>query len=206
MARHRSFARRSFVPVQILQNLARRAKPIMLLALVLALSGCVALFVSDDDVPEAERKQIDAETAPYRHVGSGSISGVVRLDTAYGVFFGSLDTVVALTPATTIASARFQEYVVEKDEIPEQRKAELILFTHTDSAGQFHFGKLPPGNYLLASPVLWSPTGNTEDAHFEVPYARVTLGPGEAASVVVTRSVNSPPGPVGPSEKAETPS
>ena len=40
-----------------------------------------------------------------------------------------------------------------------QRKAELVLFARTDASGRFHFDRLAPGEYLIASEVRWSPTG-----------------------------------------------
>jgi hypothetical protein len=160
---------------------------VALVALTVALGGCAALFVRGDDVSDDERQQIAAETAPYLAKGTGSISGVVRLDTDYGAFVASRNTQVALTPATTIARERFEEYVVEDNELPARRKAEMVLFTQTNAAGRFHFENLPPGDYLLASPVRWSATGKGEDAHDAVAYARVHLTDGEHADVVVTR-------------------
>lgn len=161
----------------------------LLLASLLLLNGCAALF-SRDHVSDEEREQIAEETAPYAQKGTGVITGVVRVDTGYGPFVASRNTQVALTPATTIASERFQRYVVEDNELPGQRKAELVLFARTDAAGRFHFDHLPPGEYLLASEVRWSPTGKGEDAHTEVTYARVTLADGGRADVVVTRPVD----------------
>lgn len=168
---------------------ARGAGFLALIALSLALGGCAMLFVRGDDVSDDERQQIAAETAPYLAKGTGSIAGVVRLDTDYGSFVASRNTQVALTPATTIARERFEEYVVEDNELPARRKAEMVLFTQTNAAGRFHFENLPPGDYLLASAVRWSPTGKGEDAHDAVAYARVHLSDGEHADVVVTRPV-----------------
>lgn len=170
--------------------LLRPTSAALLLAALLLLNGCAALFVKGDDVSEEERQQIAQETAPYLEKGSGTIVGVVRIETDYGAFVASRGTQVALTPATTIATERFQTYVVEDNELPAQRKAELVLFTRTDASGRFHFDHLPPGEYLIASPVRWSPTGKGEDARTEVPYARVTLGDGARADVVVTREID----------------
>jgi len=159
-----------------------------LLALAFLLNGCAAIFAGDH-VSDDERATINEETAPYLQKGSGAISGIVRLETDYGAFVAGRNTEVVLTPATTIAMERFEEEIVEDNEMPDDRKAELVLFARTDAAGRFRFEKLPPGQYLLASPVRWSPTGRGEDAHFDVPYARVTLADGEHADVVVTRAV-----------------
>lgn len=176
-------------PVRI-RTLVSFALLVGALQLALGAVGCAAIFVRGDGVSEEERQQIAEETAPYLEKGTGVISGVVRVQTDYGVFVASRGTQVALTPATTIASERFQKHVVEDNELPAQRKAELVLFTRTDAAGRFHFDRLPPGEYLIVSPVRWSPTGKGEDAHTEVPYARVTLGDGVRAEVVVTREID----------------
>jgi hypothetical protein len=147
------------------------------------------LLVENKEVPDDQREQIARETAPYLVKGSGSISGVVRLDTAQGGFIAAAGTQVLLTPATSIALARFEEYVVRKNELPEQRKAETMWFTRTDAAGRFHFEQLAAGQYLLASQVTWSPTGDPRNARSEVTYARVTVAAGERAEVTVTRAI-----------------
>lgn len=166
---------------------AHRLAP-ALLALALLLNGCALLFTGDH-VSDDERAQINDETAPYLQKGTGTISGIVRLETDYGVFVAGRNTEVVLTPATSIAQRRFEEHIVEENEMPRDRKAELVLFARTDAAGRFRFESLPPGQYLIASPVRWSPTGRSDDAYFDVPYARVTLADGEHADVVVTRAV-----------------
>jgi hypothetical protein len=159
-----------------------------LVALALLLNGC-ALLLTGDHVSDDERAQINDETAPYLQKGSGTITGTVRLDTDYGVFVAGRNTEVVLTPATTIAQRRFEEDIVADYEMPASRKAELVLFARTDAAGRLRFESLPPGQYLIASPVRWSPTGRGDDAYFDVPHARVTLADGEHADVVVTRAV-----------------
>jgi hypothetical protein len=140
-------------------------------------------------VSDAERQQLAEETAPYLHKGTGSIVGIVRVETDYGAFVASRNTEVVLRPATTLACAQFEEDVVEDNELPVQRKTELVMLATTNAAGRFRFDHLPPGRYLLASAVRWSPTGRGDEAHTEVTYARVTLGDGEQADVVLTRAV-----------------
>jgi hypothetical protein len=153
------------------------------------MAGCAFLFV-EKDVPSDTLDQIREDSAPYQKKGSGSISGVVKIDTASATFVAGDGTSVLLTPATRYALGRFQEYVVAKNELPEQRAAELVWFTHTDAAGRFRFQGLPPGDYLLASPLTWSPSGSGADARQEITYARLQLGSGEAAEVTLTRAVN----------------
>jgi hypothetical protein len=134
-------------------------------------------------------QEIQQDTAPYQLKGSGSISGVVTIDTARGTLVAGEGTQVGLTPATRDAVARFQEYVVEKNELPENRQAQLLWFARTDAAGRFRFDGLPPGDYLLASRTSWSPSGDSSGNRSEVTYARVQLGAGEQANVTVTRRV-----------------
>ena len=152
------------------------------------MAGCAFLFV-EKDVPSDTLEQIRQDSAPYQKKGSGSISGVVKIDTTSGTFVAGEGTQILLTPATRYALGRYQEYVVDKNELPEQRAAELVWFTRVDAAGRFRFQDLPPGDYLLASPLTWSPSGNSSDARREITYARLQLGNGEAAEVTVTRPV-----------------
>jgi len=154
----------------------------------LSIVGCAFLFVPKD-LDSDTLAQIRADSQPYQQKGSGSIAGVVKIDTSVGTFVAAQGTQVILTPATRFALGRFQEYVVEKNELPEQRNAELVWFDRTDAAGHFRFQGLPPGDYLLASPLPWSPSGSVADARQEITYARVQLGSGEAADITVTRNV-----------------
>jgi hypothetical protein len=173
----------------MLARAARFATTLGLLVAALSLAGCFAVMLADPEMSDEERQQLAIETAPYLEKGTGSISGVVRIETSAGTFVGASGTQVMLSPATKNTTARFEKYVVGKNELPKHREAEYIVFTRTSAAGEFRFEKLPPGAYLLASAVRWSPTGHSEDARFEVPYARVTLGDGEQATVVVTRAI-----------------
>lgn len=172
-----------------LRHLRKLPALLALLGVGVCLTACAAAFVENKEVSGDEREQIARDTAPYLQKGTGSISGVVRIDTAQGGFTASTGTQVLLTPATAVASARFQEYVIEKNELPTQRKAEIMLLARTDSSGRFRFEKLAAGQYLLASAVAWSPTGDPGAARSEVTYARVTLAAGEQASVTVTRAI-----------------
>lgn len=168
---------------------ARLTSALGLIVAALSLAGCFAVMLADPEMSDEQRRELAIETAPYLEKGTGSISGVVRIETSAGAFVGSRGTEVILSPATKNTSARFQKYVVEKNELPRHREAEYVVFTRTSASGQFSFENLPPGDYLLVSAVRWSPTGRSDDARFEAPYARVTLGDGEDASVVVTRAV-----------------
>lgn len=181
----RSSRRLTPVPVRT----SRCAATLGLLVVALSLAGCFAVMLADPEMSDEQRKELAIETAPYLEKGTGVISGVVRIETSAGAFVASRGTQVILSPATKNTSARFEKYVVQRNELPEHREAEFVLFGRTTASGQFRFEKLPPGNYLLASAVRWSPTGRSDDARFEVPYARVTLADGEDATVVVTRAI-----------------
>jgi hypothetical protein len=177
------------IDVRARSLIGARCAALVLLVAVLTASGCSTLFTRGDGVSDDERQQLAEETAPYLQKGSGSIAGVVRVDTDYGPFVAGRNTQVVLRPATTIACAAFEEDVVEANELPAPRKTELVLVATTNAAGHFRFDHLPPGRYLLASAVRWSPTGRGDEARAEVTYARVTLGDGDHAEVVVTRAV-----------------
>src|SRR5215207_7296592 len=98
-------------------------------ASIAVLAACAGSLIGcAGSVSQETRDQISQQTSGYRTKGSGSISGVVKLDTSRGTMLASGGTQVLLTPATSYALARFQEYVVEKNQLPEERQAELVLF------------------------------------------------------------------------------
>jgi len=176
--------------IPLLVKRLRRLSAAIFVVGCLSLAGCMALFFTEKDVPSDTLDQIRQDSAPYQKKGSGSISGVVKIDTTAGTFVAGEGTQILLTPATRYALGRFQEYVVDKNELPpNQRGAELVWFTRVDAAGRFRFQGLPPGEYLLASPLTWSPSGNSADARREITYAHLQLGPNEEAEVTVTRAV-----------------
>src|SRR5262245_9118379 len=103
----------------------------------------------------------------------------------------SIVALVALA-ATTDSASRFQEFVVQKNELPDRRQAEIVWFAKTDAGGRFKFEDLPAGEYFLASPVAWSPSGSSRGANQEVAYAHLTLGAGQQAEITVTRPIAGP--------------
>jgi len=137
----------------------------------------------------ADLRPHQAETAPYLDRGSASISGVVTIDTGQGQITARVNTQVFLTPATTLSNQRLQEYVIEKNELPDERESQMVLLTRTDSQGGFRFVGLAPGEYNIASRVDWSPAGGSTVARADVAYARVRLSAGESVTVKVTRQV-----------------
>jgi hypothetical protein len=160
---------------------------LLLILSAVAVAGCAALFVPDDSPSDAERKQIETESAPYTQKGTGSIVGVVSLDTPSGRYLANRGAQVYLTPATTSSLARLQEYGIEKDQLPPSRHADVVWMTTTDSQGRFQFDQLPPGEYIAVCSLTWVPSGNSNDVKNDIAYARFKLGPGEHATVEVTR-------------------
>ena len=130
-----------------------------------------------------------AETAPYLEKGSASISGVVTIDTGQGEITARVGTQVYLTPATTLSNQRLQEYVIGKNELPDDRESQLVVLSRTDAQGRFRFGGLAPGEYIIASRVDWSPAGGSTVNRADVAYARVRLSAGESVTVSVTRQL-----------------
>ena len=166
----------------------RLLEGLSLAVLVATSTGCVAALMSGDSGPsDAERRQIQQESAPYMKKGSASISGVVGIETASGTVTPPGGTQVYLTPATTLANERLQKYAIGKNELPEHRQAELLWMSRTDPQGRFQFKNLPAGEYILACQVAWSPPGDPSDRRSDIAYARVRLAPGESVTATVTR-------------------
>jgi hypothetical protein len=156
----------------------------LLLALVAAKGlGCTAGPADD------ERRQIHHESTQYRQKGSGSISGIVAIETGSGRATAPSGTLVYLTPATSSVNARLQEYGIEKNELPEDRFAEVLWMNRTDAQGRVRFDNLPPGEYVLVSQVAWRPPSDPAGSRSDVAYARVRLAPGENIAVTVSRRV-----------------
>jgi hypothetical protein len=168
----------------------RFARALALASVTASSTGCIAALALQDSGPSGdELRQLQEESAPYQKRGSGSISGLVTLETPRGQLTAPPGTQVYLTPATTYALQRLQKYAIEKNELPEKRESQLMWFASTDAEGRFRFTELPPGDYILASRVLWSPSSTAGDSRAEVAYARVHLAAGESITVMVTRSV-----------------
>jgi hypothetical protein len=132
------------------------------------------------------------ETDPYRQGGSASITGQVTLETPYGKLIGPSDGEVFLSPVTTYTAKRFDEYVIQKNEVPKRIDAQLYYSTRTDANGRFKFNSLAAGDYLLATQVFWSPPGSTEGPQSALAHAQVRVGPGQTVETVVTRDVRTP--------------
>jgi hypothetical protein len=158
-------------------------------ALAVTTAGCMAAVrVMDPSLSDAETQKLQEETAPYLQKGSGSISGVVTVDTGQRQITAPANSEVFLTPATSFANERLQKYVIERNELPEKRESQLVLMGRTDSQGRFRFQALAAGDYIVASDFAWIPPGSSEP-RIDVAYARVHLGAGESTTVTVTRRV-----------------
>jgi hypothetical protein len=137
----------------------------------------------------AERDQLMKESAPYRKAGTATIAGQVTLDTTRGRVVAGEGTRVVLTPATAFARAQYQRYAVELDQEPPRVGEQIAWTATTDAEGRFSFGSLPPGDYLLTSPVGWRELGPATVMRTDVAVATVTVAAGGTAQVSVTRSV-----------------
>lgn len=166
-----------------------------LVALVVTLTGCAPAAVSTPrpsapvalSAPELER--LARETAPYRAAGTGAIAGQVTLETTRGRVIAGEGTQVVMTPATSYALAQLEQVAIERDLPPPRPPEQLVWSASTDAYGHFAFGGLPPGEYLITSPVSWRELGPATPLRTDVAYARVRLGAGESAQLEVSRKV-----------------
>lgn len=132
-----------------------------------------------------ERKLQAAETAPYTRGGTASIDGRLVLRTTAGERPASLDTRVYMTPATTAALKRYQEYAIVKKKLPDRPESERWWIARTDAQGRFQFSDLAAGEYILVSEVVWAAPGRSEPVQ-TLAHARVRVPAGAKVPVVLT--------------------
>jgi hypothetical protein len=132
-----------------------------------------------------ERKLQAAETAPYTRGGTASIDGRVVLRTAAGERPASIDTRVYMTPATTAALKRYQEYAIVKQKLPDRPQSERWWIARTDSQGRFQFTDLAAGEYILVSEIVWASPGQSAPVQ-TLAHARVSVPAGAKVPVVLT--------------------
>src|SRR5262245_9176931 len=93
-----------------------------LLAVLLAvpLSGCALIVrLTEPGSPSSDDLALlKHESDPYRHRGDSTVAGQVTLDSDAGKLLAPAGVEVLISPVTTYTSERFQEYVLEKNEIP----------------------------------------------------------------------------------------
>lgn len=120
-----------------------------------ALSACTARV----DAP------FDAKEAAFIHeTGTGSISGEVFLTRDFARVVRGAGERVYLIPATAYTTERFNtlfggaplaRWAPAIEDTP-QDYYRFRRETKADSRGQFSFGKLAPGRYIVASRVFWT--------------------------------------------------
>ena len=132
-----------------------------------------------------ERKLQAAETAPYTRGGTASIDGRVVLRTTVGERPASIDTRVYMTPATTAALKRYQEYAIVKKKLPDRPESERWWIARTDSQGRFQFKNLAAGEYILVSEIVWAAPGQSAPVQ-TLAHARVSVPAGAKVPVVLT--------------------
>lgn len=170
----------------------RRARTLSAIVALAVLAGCAATPPPRPQMAvlsSAQAQELAQQTAPYRAAGSGVITGQVTLDTTRGRVVAGEGTPVMLTPSTSYTLAQFQQYAVESDQLPPQAPDQLTWTTKTDAFGHFTLSGLPPGDYLLVSPVSWNELGPASLLVTNVATATVHLGPGASAQAQVTRKV-----------------
>ena len=166
-----------------LSTLARAAGIPLAVAVVLA--GCAAAGGPSGSDLELLRQ----ESIPYQTRGTSSIAGRVELRTTTGELPARDGTHVYLTPVTTWARSRFQAQVLEKNELPDQPRAQVWWTVDTDANGNFRFINLPAGDYYVLSAVAWAPAGGA--ARTDVAFAVARVEAGQALAVTVTRDTRS---------------
>lgn len=129
---------------------------------------------------------VDAEYAPYNRTGDCVIAGRVLFRSTSGdVKNGS---VVHLNPVTAYSTEYFEQHVLGGRPIspPDSRTEPFERTMRCDADGRFRFEGLAPGEYYLHSYVAWFAPIDGVVPPGGYAYARVRVGAGQTAAVMVT--------------------
>jgi hypothetical protein len=133
-----------------------------------------------------------AEYAALPKTGTGVVRGQAFLKTRGGDVKTAAGSLVWLNPATSYAEQWYEVgYLKDSPLEPvDPRVRQYNLETVADAEGRFEFRNVPPGDYFLATQVVWeAPTGYRGSP---VPQGglvakRITVRDGQEQQVVLTR-------------------
>jgi len=158
-----------------------------LVFLALLLSSCAVLAVPRR-VPFNE-----AEFAPYRTPGSGTVAG--QLVTSYGgeTHIGD-GTHVTLLPVTSYTKEMVEREIGNGENLAgsDPRLRQYVRLLTTDGGGNFVFDHLPPGEYFVCGLNEWY-VG--DDAQYQWACERVTVGKGQTVRIKLSKNIQRPGSP-----------
>jgi len=153
------------------------------LVALLSLTGCIQVY-------QRQARFNEAEFAPFTKTGSASLSGQAFLKTVSGDVKYGAGNLVYLIPVTKYTQEWYQVGLLQGQPMSDAdpRLPKYLRNTQADGEGRFKFSNLPGGEYIAACDIVWGvagPYGVTYTGG--TAFAKVKIGPGEQASVVVTR-------------------
>jgi hypothetical protein len=147
------------------------------LALLIGLGGCATV---DQKVPFN-----DGEFQRYLAPGSATLSGHAFVRTPNGIKHTAAGLPVYLVPLTPYTKERAEIMLVGKIPSPADSRMDKYVKTEiADMSGQFSFGELPAGSYLIYSKIEWEGGRYGDMTYWAV--AKATIDAGQKKHVVAT--------------------
>lgn len=160
-------------------------KMIWLCMLIALLGGCAL-----NKPVERTSTFNETEYAPYAGTGTSSITGQAFAKTVGGDVKFAAGNSISLNPVTVYSTEFYNTLVIQQKAItaPDTRAAQYNRTTIADGNGNFEFHKLPAGEYYVTTILTWSAPGMNGPVPTGAALgAKVSVGPGETAKVIVTR-------------------
>jgi len=132
----------------------------------------------------------EAEFAPYRGAGSGSVAGQLVTSSGGEVHIGS-GVHVTLLPVTAYTK-EMVDRIIGNGEILAPSDARLhpyVRIAKTDDGGRFVFDHVPPGEYFVTGLNEWY-VG--DDSQYQWACERITVGKGQKVNIQVSKNLQRP--------------
>lgn len=125
--------------------------------------------------------------------GTGTVAGQAFLKTVGGDVKTAAGNTVILNPVTSYSEQAYAAFSAGRQLDPVEPDTRLYKYARTttaDGEGRFEFSNVPPGEYFIATSVVWqAPVGyrGTMRVQGGLVFKRVRVGDGEAVKVIITR-------------------
>ena len=135
----------------------------------------------------------EAEFAPYRGAGSGSVAGQLVTSSGGDVYIGS-GVHVTLLPVTSYTKEMVEREIGNGENLAssDARLHQYIRMTKTDDGGNFVFDHVPPGEYFVCGLNEWY---IADDAQYQWACERTTVGKGQKVNIKVSKNLQRPGSP-----------
>jgi len=130
----------------------------------------------------------EAEFAPYRGAGSGSVAGQLVVTSDDGETHIGNGAHVTLLPVTSYTKEMVDREIGDGDDLAssDPRLHAYVRLVTTDGGGNFVFDHLRPGEYFVCGLGEWY-VG--EDEQYQWACERVTVGPDQAVRIKLSKNL-----------------